>query len=167
MSDEAPTILQMKTHRRRNLIQMAVEGEVDVLVHGCNCFCTMDAGFAKALVKVFPEALAVDMQTMVGDRSKLGQASVAQLEMQHTDSADDKTLFIVNGYTQYSYGKKGRYVDYAAVRSVFRGVKENFSGKRIGFPKIGSGNGGGNWDIIANIIQQELEGEEFFLVTLD
>ena len=42
-----------------------------------------------------------------------------------------------------------------------------FSGKRIGYPKIGAGLAGGYWNIISKIIDKELEGENHSLVLLD
>jgi O-acetyl-ADP-ribose deacetylase (regulator of RNase III) len=55
-------------------------------------------------------------------------------------------------------------VDYDAVRSVMRGVKEAFAGKRIGYPKIGAGLAGGDWAKIAAIIEEELAGEDHAVV---
>ncbi|HBG21357.1 MAG TPA: phosphatase, partial [Desulfobulbaceae bacterium] len=39
-----------------------------------------------------------------------------------------------------------------------------FAGKKIGYPKIGAGLGGGNWDRISAIIDEELAGEDHSLV---
>jgi O-acetyl-ADP-ribose deacetylase (regulator of RNase III) len=50
------------------------------------------------------------------------------------------------------------------VASAFRQIKKRFSGKRIGYPKIGAGFGGGDWERIAAIIDQELKGEDHTLV---
>ena len=36
-----------------NLIKMALEGQFDVIVHGCNCHSTMGAGLAPQMAKVF------------------------------------------------------------------------------------------------------------------
>ena len=37
----------MKHIVQGNLIALADAGQIDVLIHGCNCFCTMGAGIAK------------------------------------------------------------------------------------------------------------------------
>jgi O-acetyl-ADP-ribose deacetylase (regulator of RNase III) len=42
-----------------------------------------------------------------------------------------------------------------------------FSGKRIGYPKIGAGLAGGDWNIISSIIDKELIGEDHTLVLLN
>eukprot|EP00523_Entomoneis_sp_CCMP467_P010418 CAMPEP_0168725816 /NCGR_PEP_ID=MMETSP0724-20121128/4350_1 /TAXON_ID=265536 /ORGANISM="Amphiprora sp., Strain CCMP467" /LENGTH=171 /DNA_ID=CAMNT_0008772615 /DNA_START=172 /DNA_END=687 /DNA_ORIENTATION=- len=77
---------------------------------------------------------------------------------------DNHNLTIVNGYTQYHWRGKGRLADYDAIRSVMRLVKQEFSGKRIAYPKIGCGLAKGDWTIVANIIEQELDGEDHTFV---
>ncbi len=76
-----------------DLIQKARAGEFDVLVHGCNCFCTMGAGIAKTIKQVFPAAYQADLATVAGDKTKLGSYSMASVE------AAEKPLVIVNAYT--------------------------------------------------------------------
>ncbi|TDN36667.1 phosphatase [Hymenobacter sp. UV11] len=141
-----------------DLIQKAVAGEFDVLVHGCNCFCTMGAGIAKTVKQAFPAAYEADLTTIAGDKNKLGSYSVAQA------TTKGKPLTILNAYTQYHWRGSGRKVDYDAVRQVFRQIKKNFSGKRIGYPAIGAGLAGGDWSVIAAIIEVELAGENHVFV---
>ena len=141
-----------------DLIQLALEGEFDVIVHGCNCFCTMGAGIAKAIKATFPQAYQADLQTTKGDKSKLGTISWAEIPL------ENRKLIIVNGYTQYNWRGRGRKVDYDAVRNVFAAIKTNFSGLRIGYPAIGAGLAGGNWEIISAIIRVALQEENHTFV---
>ena len=55
-----------------DLLQLALAGHFDVIVHGCNCQCTMGAGIAKAIKLRFPLAFAADQATTAGDRGKFG-----------------------------------------------------------------------------------------------
>lgn len=141
-----------------DLIKLARRGAFDVIVHGCNCQCTMGAGIAKFIRQSFPEAYEADLATPKGERSKLGTISTA------TVKREGATLVVVNGYTQFHYRGSGVKVDYDAIRSVFRSVAKNYSGKRIGYPKLGAGLGGGDWNIISAIIDDELQGEDHTLV---
>lgn len=141
-----------------DLVQKARVGEFDVIVHGCNCFCTMGAGIAKTIKQVFPAAYQADLTTSEGDRTKLGSYSSAAVE------ANGKLLVIVNAYTQYQWRGPGRKADYEAIRQVFRQVKQAFTGRRIGYPAIGAGLAGGDWDIISAIIEEELRGEEHVFI---
>jgi O-acetyl-ADP-ribose deacetylase (regulator of RNase III) len=143
---------------RGDLIEKAESGEFEVVVHGCNCFCTMGAGIAKSIKQVFPAAYEADLATTAGDASKLGTYSQALVE------ANGKPLTIINAYTQYHWRGSGRLADYEAIRQVFRRIKQEYSGKRIGYPAIGAGLAKGNWAVIAAIIEEELAGETHVFV---
>ncbi|MDJ0914803.1 MAG: macro domain-containing protein [Desulfobacterales bacterium] len=141
-----------------DLIQLALAKRFDVIIHGCNCHCEMGAGIARVIKKSFPEAYAADLNTAKGDRQKLGTISHASV------THDNHTITVVNGYTQFDYKGSGVLVDYDAVRSVMQTVKTIFSGKKIGYPKIGAGLAGGDWQIISKIIDETLAGENHALV---
>lgn len=143
-----------------DLIALALEGHFDVIVHGCNCFCTMGAGIARVIQEEFPEAYAADLVTIKGDRNKLGTYSYA------TVKRDEHQITIINAYTQFHYSGDDILVDYQAVRKVFSQLKTDYPKSRIGYPKIGSGLAGGDWTRIARIIEEELEGENHTLVVL-
>lgn len=141
-----------------DLIQLALDGEFDVIIHGCNCHCQMGAGIAKTIRAVFPEAYDADLATRKGDREKLGTISTATVQR------DNHEITIVNGYTQFHWKGSGILVDYDAIRAVMKSTKIEFSGNRIGYPKIGAGLAGGDWERIAPIIDEELLGENHTLV---
>ena len=138
-----------------DLIELAKQGEFDVIVHGCNCFNTMGAGVAKQIKNNFKEAYLTDKTTKKGDRNKLGTFTCVKIE----------NIYIINAYTQYFYGKNSN-LDYNALRDAFRKIKKKFSGMRIAFPKIGSGLGGGDWYRISKIIETELINEDITLIIL-
>jgi O-acetyl-ADP-ribose deacetylase (regulator of RNase III) len=150
-----------------DLIEYLKTGNVDVLVHGCNCFCTMGSGFAKQIKEHFPLAYIEDNSTKYGDKSKLGGYTFAPVNV-FIDERNNicKEVIIVNAYTQYFYGEKHTQFDYGALTSVMRAVARSFKGHRIAYPKIGAGLGKGDWDIISKIIDKELEGIDHTLVVL-
>jgi O-acetyl-ADP-ribose deacetylase (regulator of RNase III) len=43
-------------------------------------------------------------------------------------------------------------------------MKQDFPGRSIGYPRIGAGLAGGDWTVIAQIIDEELSGEDHTLV---
>lgn len=141
-----------------NLITLAKAGQFDLIIHGCNCFCTMGAGIAKAIKAEFPDAYYADLNTVKGDKNKLGTITYADVNIK------DHKLIVVNAYTQYHYtGSEGK-VNYDALQKAFAEVKAQFSGLKIGYPAIGAGLGGGDWNIIASIINKELGGEDHTFV---
>lgn len=141
-----------------DLIQLALEGQFDVIIHGCNCQCTMGKGIAKSIKETFPAAYEADCDTAKGDRQKLGTISFATVEH------EGREITVVNGYTQFHWkGPEGK-ADYEAIRGVMKDVKTQFAGKRIGYPKIGAGLAKGDWNTISQIIEDELAGEDHTLV---
>lgn len=141
-----------------DLISLAKADHFDVIVHGCNCFCTMGAGIAKAIRAEFPEAYEADKQTAKGDRDKLGTYSSA------TITVNGRQLTIVNAYTQFDYRGRGVKADYDAVAACFAAISRDFADQRIGLPKIGAGLAGGDWNHIAEIIDRECSNIDITMV---
>ena len=141
-----------------DLLDLAVRGDFDVIIHGCNCQCAMGAGIARSIKAKFPEAYAADRDTKKADRSKLGTFSCAM------GRRGDTEFTVVNAYTQFHWRGKGVLADYEAIRTAMAGVRRRFTGKRIGYPRIGAGLAGGEWSIISAIINEELDGEDHTLV---
>jgi O-acetyl-ADP-ribose deacetylase (regulator of RNase III) len=80
-------------------------------------------------------------------------------------------LWIANAITQQYYGRDKNviYVDYSAIRSCFSivaGLAERTQ-LPIHFPKIGAGLANGDWNIIADLIDDELEGLDYTLWIYD
>lgn len=144
-----------------DLLQLAMQGVFDVIVHGCNCQCQMGKGIALSIKQQFPEACAADGLTAKGDIGKLGSISVAEVKR------GERAFFIVNGYTQAHWRGAGVKADYPAIRAVMREVKARFAGLRIGYPKIGAGLAGGDWERIRTIIEDELVGEDHMYVEFE
>ncbi len=137
-----------------DLIKLALDGHFDVIVHGCNCFCTMGAGIAHQIKETFPSAFAADKETRRGDPNKLGSYSQALV------NTHAHPIIVVNGYTQFHYAGSGVLADYDAISTLFTLLKKEFTGKRLGYPKIGAGLAGGNWETISQIIDQALFKED-------
>lgn len=144
-----------------DLLQLAVDGEFDAIVHGCNCFNAMGKGIALSIKNRFPEAYAADCKTKKGDKSKLGTYSFANIKRQ-----DGTEFTIFNAYTQYTYWDRSVPVlfDYNAFRDVLGRIKGiDYSmyhlGEvcmRWGFPLIGCGLAGGDKDKVLKMIETTL-----------
>ena len=140
-----------------DLLDLASKGEFDVIGHCCNCFHSMGAGIAPQIKAKYPEAYAADCATNKGDINKLGTISFTE----------KTTPNVVNLYGQYDYTgrRSGKMdLDYDALRSALKATKEKFSGKIFGFPKMGAGLAGGDWEIIEKIIEEEMRGEYVTIV---
>lgn len=163
-----------------NLITLALQGEFDVITHGCNCFCTMGAGIAPQMAKAFDcDIFELEGDEYKGDINKLGQIDSKRLkeydygnnqyewleflwDLDSNIKPTGKELIVVNSYTQYKYGRNhsdgvDKPVDYDALTLCLRKINHNFKGKHVGLPQIGCGLAGGDWNIVKNIIQKELK----------
>lgn len=153
-----------------NIIALAKSGQYDCVVHGCNCFNTQRAGLAPQMVEAFNTDKFPMELIEKGDINKLGQidyvTQVLKYDPKYSSinlvehvlvNSIQSSITVINLYSQYHYGNKfGIPVDYDAIRLGLRKINHKFKGRSILVPKIGAGLAGGNWDIIKNIILQEL-----------
>lgn len=141
-----------------DLLKLATQGVFEVIVHGCNCHHQMGAGIAKSIRAAFPAAYDADLKTEKGSRDKLGTYSSARIDLH------DHALTVVNAYTQFHWRGPGVKADYDAIRAVFSRISQDFDGQRIGYPMLGAGLAGGDWQTIAAIIDEQLAGQDHTLV---
>ncbi len=135
-------------------------GPEKILVHGCNAQGRMGSGVAKVVRDRFPAAYDAYAKVHRERGLRLGEVIWA--------ICDDR--IIGNAITQERYGYDGqRYVDYDAIRDAMREVnrfvQQVQSGDididrigpvvRVGFPLLGAGLGGGEWSVIAAIIEDK------------
>ena len=144
-----------------DLIALGRSGRFDVIVHGCNCCHAMGAGIARAIAETFPQALAADRATEHGTRAKLGTISHSV-----ANGLDGHKLVIANAYTQYHYAGDAPLVEYDALQAAFEAVAAQFPGARVGYPLLGAGLAGGDWEEIAPRIEAALTGHDHALVVL-
>lgn len=148
------------------------DADCDFLVHGCNAQGVMRSGVAKVLRALYPHAFEAYHQfcLMVEEPiQRLGKIVVVDAKHHRTG----KPFKIVNAITQLNYGKDGkRYVSYGAIESCLLYLKpfltensktrldgsfETIPNSVIAMPKIGAGLGGGDWEVIREIVLKNLE----------
>ena len=126
-----------------DLVKMALDGNFDVIVHGCNCFNTMGAGIARNIAKTFPSAYKVDQETRVGSYNKLGTYTYSVAFV--TDATGKQIpLTVINAYTQYNYGGGKDLFEYTAFDLILQKLEYNYPLCKFGFPYIGMGLAGGD-----------------------
>jgi len=132
-----------------NLLDMADNGEFDVIMHGCNCFNTMGSGIARQIRERYPAAYAADTSYgRAGDASKLGNWSEA--------TVNNGNLIVINAYTQFNFNQDGTKTDhfqYASFASVIEKMIAMHGTKRIGIPALGMGLAGGDATAIMSMIE--------------
>ncbi|AGO47535.1 macro domain containing protein [Cellulophaga phage phi4:1] len=113
-----------------DLIEMALNGDFDVIGHGCNCHCVMGAGIAPQMAKAFgADELPLEQEYHKGEINKLGtidwgvvpgNAKFKQVVSPSREKIVERKIFnifkkydvdgiiegliVVNAYTQFNYG---------------------------------------------------------------
>jgi O-acetyl-ADP-ribose deacetylase (regulator of RNase III) len=127
-------------HTKGNLLDLALEGKFNIIIHGCNCFNTMGSGIAREIRERFPEAAVADAMTESGDKSKLGTITCVGI------ANDAGGFVIINAYTQYRTSNAGEDVfEYDSFQKILDAfVIDAGPGMNVGLPYIGMGLAGGN-----------------------
>lgn len=134
------------------------------IVHGCNAQGVMGSGVALGVKNMYPTAFADYRRIYETEGLKLGVAYPVRV---------DPGLVIWNAITQNLYGSGVRQVSYDAIETCFSQINYHIKeggvdnvrfdqSPEIHIPLIGAARGGGNWEIIREIIEQTVE----FPVTL-
>jgi O-acetyl-ADP-ribose deacetylase (regulator of RNase III) len=148
-----------------DLIDLADDGDFDVIIYGCNCFHHLEGGLALKMKAKYPMGYEADLKTPKGDINKLGTISVAEC-----NRTDGSKLIIANAYIQHHWSQTdvtGKRFRYDALETCLKEIKKRFSGKRIGMPKIGSGLAKGSWYRIFPMIKKELVDEDVTVVIFE
>jgi O-acetyl-ADP-ribose deacetylase (regulator of RNase III) len=128
------------------------------IMHGVNCQGVMGSGVAKAIRDVCPthfEDYVWELSNFSNSKSALG----------FTFRTQEYSFDIVGAFTQEFYGRDGRrYVNYAAIAQAFLELSEyKCLSPVLGIPRIGAGLGGGDWNIIEQIINDATPEQEICL----
>lgn len=129
------------------------------IVHGCNAQGVMGSGVALAVKRKYPGAFESYIQEYETFGLKLGSSY---------PWCQSDELVIWNAITQEGFGAPTRNCSYDAIQSCFEQINfvmssivpnetAMFGSKsplEIHIPAIGAGLGGGNWEIIREIIEQ-------------
>lgn len=148
-------------YKLKSIVDAVHDKEVDAIAHQANCHCTMKSGIAPVLAKAFPPMWDVDQLTVYGDARKMGSCTYEYIA---------EGILGFNLYGQYGYSRFKQDTEYANVRKALRqmaGVCDWAGVRYIGLPKIGCGLGGGDWEIVSAIIEEELEEFDVTIYVID
>lgn len=123
-----------------NLVSAVLNGEVDMMMHVCNCQGVMGSGIAKEVKERIPEAYKVYTNYPIN----LGGYS--------------RSRTVINLYAQDKYGYGKRHLNYGALslalHDVFDDLDESGFVGTVGVPHyMGSGLAGGDWEIVLEILE--------------
>jgi len=137
------------------------EGKIDILGHGTNCSNGFGSGIAGQIAKKYPISKKLFHVAHKENIDTLGSALFCKT---------NRGKYIANLYTQQTCGYNGeKYVSYDAIEKCLIGLKsyaEN-NNLKIGIPKIGCGLGGGNWNVIHEIIKDVFQDYDVYVYSLE
>jgi O-acetyl-ADP-ribose deacetylase (regulator of RNase III) len=122
-----------------------------VIIHGCNSHGVMGSGVALAVKNKYPGAYELYREWCIDSKDDpyfLGSVIVYEV---------NENLLVANMITQKDFGTHKRQVNYGAIARGFDDLEEFYANMPelvFHFPKIGAGLGGGDWEVIAEIIEQ-------------
>jgi O-acetyl-ADP-ribose deacetylase (regulator of RNase III) len=139
----------MLKHVDGNLLTLAENGDFDVVIQGCNCFCAMGGGIAREIRERYPHVAEADAKTGLGDYNKLGNYTKAIVK-----GEDEHSFFIINAYTQYNMSTGDDVFEYVAFALILQKIERLYGNYAIGLPYIGMGLANGNKHIIMEMIEE-------------
>lgn len=143
------------------------DSKADAILHQVNCQGVMGSGVAKQVKERYPTVFHWYKQwcdenkeaaQQLGKSPLLGKIQIVYKEDFPVDDIKDSQV-IVNLYAQDRFGRGTKcYTDYDALRTCLKQVDTAFNGKSVAIPYMMScGRGGGDWDIVSKIIEEELK----------
>lgn len=160
-----------------DLIELALQGEFDVIAHGCNCFCTQGAGIAKKMSEYFytnnSASYPSESLNYKGNIGKLGNIETTSLPHYVKDGKYfgvergvevNNLLSVYNMYTQYNVG---RDLSYSALELCLKKLAHETHGKKVGLPLVGGGIAGGSIYVILERMKLNFHEEDLTVVIYD
>lgn len=129
------------------------------IAHGVNTSGIMGAGVARLIREAYPEVFLKYREDFKNQKLNLGSLRFCETEEK---LGDGNSRVVVNMVTQH-LGREpvlgcGMPVSYDAIQACFRELEKHATdlsnGLEVGIPKIGSGLGGGSWDVIHAILEK-------------
>jgi O-acetyl-ADP-ribose deacetylase (regulator of RNase III) len=143
---------------------------IKTIVHGCNARGVMGSGVARIIREKYPKAYE-RYRAEYEKRGSLALGSIIVVPCGNPVEDPTNEKVIVNAITQNFYGRdQRRYVSYDAVAESMQGVNSlfnNYGISEVAMPAIGAGLGGGDWNVIAAIIEAELKNVKPYVYILE
>lgn len=144
-----------------NLITLLEDGEIDILIHQCNCFSTMYRKTSSGLARVlqnYPEVCAADGTYKTGDINQLGKYLLIPII-----TKSGKKAYICNVYSQYTMGLQNGTTptSYLAMKVALKNAINDIKARvgtdvKIGTYLLGTGLGAADANIVQPIIEDTL-----------
>lgn len=127
-----------------------------IICHQVNCKGVMGAGLAKQIKDKYPEVFK-QYHTYCQSSLNYKKSSDMLGDVLFSYIDVNRRNIIANIFAQDGYGKDKQYTDYIALQIAFRRLAYCVEDEVIRIPfKMGCGLGGGDWNTVCKIIEDEL-----------
>lgn len=142
------------------------DSKADAILHQVNCQGVMGGGVARQVKERYPVVFkwykrwcdeSKETAKRLGKSPLLGKIQIVHKDDFSVNDIKDSQA-IINLYAQDKYGWSGCYTDYEALRKCLQQVNQIFKGRSVAIPYMMScARGGGDWDIVYRMIEDELK----------
>lgn len=122
-----------------------------IICHQVNAMGKMGAGMALSIRKKWPIVYNDYINNYKNNRLQLGNVIFTKI---------NDSLYVASCVGQRNYGRNGLYTNYMALKKCFQTVNEKARelSLQVHFPyKIGCSLAGGDWEIVKNLIEENIE----------
>lgn len=80
---------------KKNICDAFDDGDVELIVHGCNCFTNMNGGLAKEIKIRYPQCYEEDIKfdkKFTNKKDKLGQISICEIDNKYIVNASHNII---------------------------------------------------------------------------
>ena len=142
-----------------------LNSDADVVLHQVNCKGKMGAGLALQIKNKYPfvyKQYATFCARAKDSASLLGETLIVPV----SDSQCIANLFAQDGYASYGFTIRCM-TDYDALRKCLKKINKEYKGRKVALPYLlGCGLAGGDWQIVEEIIKEELKDCKVEIVSL-
>ena len=140
-----------------------LDAKVDAIMHQVNCQGVMGSGIAKQIRDKYPYVYK-EYQKLCRKHKNNPSELLGCCQIIGTDDHHPR---VINLFAQDKYGKDRCYTDYEALRWCLQYVNKRYYGLSVGLPYgMSCGLGGGDWRIVAKIIEEELKDCDVYVYKL-
>jgi O-acetyl-ADP-ribose deacetylase (regulator of RNase III) len=128
--------------------------ERGIICHQANCIGAMGAGLAKSIRDLWPHIYDDYYKAVKNQEFNMGDCRIAQAA---------PGVFVAHLAGQQGIGYRKKQTDYHSLRKAFRNLRRQINGSYVLLRMpiyipygIGCGLGGGDWEVVRKIIEEEL-----------
>ena len=142
--------------------------KADVLAHQVNCMGVMGSGVAAQVKQIYPEAFHFYKKIC---SAMTPYALLGMMLLAKTQDPNAKHQAVANLCGQFGYGRGFCHTDYESLRMALGNLAERMTEegfRTVALPyNLGCGRGGGNWDIVLNLIETQLKDFDVYICRKD